>query len=127
MSALSYLSLHEYNKDALSNIDKVLKEFVKQASSLYSADIIKINLHQLTHLINFDIKLWGPLWTHSAFPYESMNGIFVSFIHGTQKFPKNAIKTIMYMQSIDVETSDFEFQHQSAKKLYYSLQNDKEQ
>jgi hypothetical protein len=125
VGALNYLSLFEYEKDELVSIDKILKEFVNQTSSLYSKETIKINLHQVLHLIKCDIQLWGPLWTHSAFPFESMNGILVSFIHGTKKFPKSAIKNVVYMQQIDGENRNITFKHESTRKIYQNLVNSK--
>ena len=72
-------------------------------------------------MIKEDIQLWGPLWTHSAFSFESMNGIFVSFIHGTQKFPKSAIKNMVYMQQITMENTGIEFKHEMTRKLYHNM------
>ena len=43
VGALNYLSLFEYEKDELVSIDKILKEFVNQTSTLYSKETIKIN------------------------------------------------------------------------------------
>ncbi len=32
-----------------------------------------LNSHYFTHLSKF-VRLWGPLWTHSLFGYESFDG-----------------------------------------------------
>ena len=37
--------------------------------------------HLLTHLCKF-VRLWGPLWTHSLFGYESKNGHIEYLFHG---------------------------------------------
>ena len=42
----------------------------------------KINVHLLSHLPHF-VKLFGPLWTHSAFAVEDSIGHLVSKAHGT--------------------------------------------
>lgn len=36
---------------------------------------------QCPHLPKY-VRLWGPLWTHSAFGYESKNGQLKHFFHG---------------------------------------------
>ena len=43
-----------------------------------------LNSHLLIHLADY-IKLWGPLWTHSAFGFESMNGHMNSMIHSKHR------------------------------------------
>lgn len=38
------------------------------------------NAHLLTHLAKY-VRLWGPLWTHSAFGFESKNGQLKYLFH----------------------------------------------
>jgi len=66
---LNYLNLYRYKYDKLNEIKKLLNSIVRDIPTLYSKEIVKINIHQLTHLIDCDIKLWGPIWTHNAFVY----------------------------------------------------------
>ena len=98
IGVLNYLNLSTYEYDKLNDIDNILNKLIKEIPILYNKEIVRINIHQLSHLITSDIKVWGPLWTHSSFIYESMNGVFISLIHGTQKVPKSAIYTLSYMQ-----------------------------
>ena len=42
----------------------------------------KINVHLLSHLPRY-VKLFGPLWTHSAFGFEDSIGHLVKKAHGT--------------------------------------------
>ena len=42
----------------------------------------KINVHLLGHLSHY-VKLFGPLWTHSAFAFEDAIGGLVKKSHGT--------------------------------------------
>ena len=41
-----------------------------------------INIHHMKHFI-FLVKEYGPLWTVSCFPYESMNSTLRKLVHGT--------------------------------------------
>ena len=42
-----------------------------------------MNNHLLLHLKMY-VQLYGPLWTHSAFPYEDNLGYLVRQAHGTK-------------------------------------------
>lgn len=41
------------------------------------------NVHQLLDLIS-DVENLGPLWIHSCFFFEDLNGDFRDLFHGTQ-------------------------------------------
>ena len=42
-----------------------------------------INVHLLQHLVHY-VHQYGPLWTHSCFPFEGLNGRLLKMYHGTQ-------------------------------------------
>ena len=92
------LTQHQIHQDLLPLIENNLTKFVKETEELYGSIHIRINLHQQLHLIEKDIKLWGLLWTHNSFIYESMNGILVRFIHGTKAIPRAAMYALSCMQ-----------------------------
>ena len=46
-----------------------------------------INFHLLLHL-PFYVRKFGPLWTHSAFPFESQMNNFLKNSHATHGIPK---------------------------------------
>jgi len=98
----------------------MLQSFVQDIPTLYLAETVCINLHMLMHVIT-DIELWGPLWTHSAFSFESMNGILTSFIHGTQKVPKSAVFAILAMQHNYLKRTKIQFNDFNAKLLQQRL------
>ena len=41
-----------------------------------------IKVHQLLHLVD-SVRCLGPLWAHSCFPFESLNGRIKRMFHGT--------------------------------------------
>lgn len=124
---MNYLNLYRYKYDKLNEIKKLLNSIVRDIPTLYSKEIVKINIHQLTHLIDCDIKLWGPIWTHNAFVYESMNGIFISHIHGTKKVPKSAINNLILLQNNPLKNIQIEFQNPNVTAFYEKLQSKKKQ
>ena len=122
---MKMLSSYSIEKECLSSIRELLVEFVKETQKLYEEETIRINIHQLLHLIDRDVNNWGLLWTHNAFSYESMNGLFIKFIHGTQLVPKSAVHAFSCMQQLPLKESKMEFLNQESKELYNKLQRNK--
>ena len=50
----------------------------------YSGSRVSLKVHQLSHITNC-VRNWGPLWTHSCFPFESINGRLKEHFYGTKK------------------------------------------
>jgi len=42
-----------------------------------------MNVHLLCHLV-LQVRNWGPLWSYSCFPFESVNGVIRKLFHGTR-------------------------------------------
>lgn len=64
--------------------EEMLKDYYKLLPELYGINSCTLNAHLLTHLSTF-VRLWGPLWMYSLFPFENMNGYLVSMIHSKYK------------------------------------------
>ena len=60
-----------------------LTEQVRRFDVLYEKRNLTCNLHLLLHLPD-NIKKFGPLWAVSCFPFENLNGILKSFVHGSR-------------------------------------------
>jgi Transposase family tnp2 len=75
------ISIHDFNiaRDML-----IL--FVSEFASMYGLHNMSYNVHQLLHVAD-TVQNWGPLWTTSAFPFESGNGLLKKLFHGTQGLP----------------------------------------
>jgi hypothetical protein len=115
------LTQHEITKDILPLIHSSLEDFVKGVGELYRESSIRINIHQLLHLID-DVTSWGLLWTHNSFIYESMNGTLMKFIHGTQSVPKGAIYALSCLQQIKIKELHIDFQSKEALLLFENFQ-----
>jgi hypothetical protein len=116
--------LCQYNmaKTNLDTIHGALVQFVAETENLYGFNHIRINIHQLLHLIHEDVIYWGLLWTHNAFIYESMNGYFIKLIHGTQLVPKSAVHAINIMQQMSSREFNIKFINQEANTLFQKFQ-----
>lgn len=68
----------------------MLCDFCLLIPQLYGETSCTHNMHLLTHLTKY-VRLWGPLWTHSTFGFESKNGYLKKFFHG---------KNLIYQQLV---------------------------
>lgn len=66
----------------LNKANILLHAFLKNAQLLYGQNFMGLNVHNLVHLVAM-VKMWGPLWAWSCFPFESFNGELKKTIHGT--------------------------------------------
>lgn len=51
------------------------------------------NVHQMEHIVK-SVRLWGPLWAHSAFPFEAGNGKIKSCIKAAKGIPNQICRTL---------------------------------
>ena len=71
----------------------MLKDFCNLLPSLYGENNCTHNVHLLSHLAKY-VRLWGPLWTHSAFGFENKSGLLKREFHGTNKIVKQLLFNI---------------------------------
>lgn len=83
VSAVFFLLQESVTYEEVNKADVMLLEFVVKFQLLYGETAMTFNVHLLTHLAK-SVKLWGPLWAHSAFVFESANGSLLKLVHGTK-------------------------------------------
>lgn len=83
VSAVFFLLQESITFEEVNKADIMLLEFVVKFQLLYGETAMTFNVHLLTHLAK-SVKLWGPLWAHSAFVFESSNGSLLKLVHGTK-------------------------------------------
>ncbi|KAL7286675.1 hypothetical protein TKK_0019062 [Trichogramma kaykai] len=64
----------------LDRVDEMLHLFVYLTEKNFKKKAMTYNVHQLLH-ISTSVKNWGPLWSHSAFAFESGNHNLLQAIH----------------------------------------------
>ncbi len=79
--------------------EELLKDFYSMLPSLYGTNSCTLNAHSLIHLGMF-VRLWGPLWTHSLFGFESFNGHLTSMIHSRYKVAEQLSFSLAVTQTI---------------------------
>lgn len=78
--AMHILLQNEISAAQIDAADEMLHDFCLLLPELYGETRCTHNAHLLTHLAKY-VRLWGPLWTHSAFGFESMNGQLKNLFH----------------------------------------------
>ena len=117
--ALLVCALHLLLQEDLkiSDIDvaeEMLKDFCALLPELYGKENCTFNAHLLLHLTYY-VRLWGPLWTHSAFGCENKNGVIKNLSHSKYKILNQIIFNIEVQQLVhhalaqqeDAETMNF--------------------
>lgn len=67
----------------LNRANEMLHKFVSNAEDLYSLTSLTYNVHQLLHLPT-SMYNWGPLYSHSTYPFESANCKLLQAIHSAK-------------------------------------------
>ena len=83
----------------LPAVDKNLVIFCQAFEKLYGLRFETINFHLLTHLTEC-VRLFGPLWTTSCFPFENANGFLVRCISGTNSSMTNMLVSARCLENI---------------------------
>lgn len=66
----------------LNEVEDSLNKFTACFELYYGKENMVMNVHLLKHLVQ-SVKNLGPLWTQSAFPFESYNGVLLKYVNGT--------------------------------------------
>ena len=87
--ALLVCAMHMLLSDRISQAkidaaEQMLMDFYILLPQLYGESSCTANAHLLSHLTKY-VRLWGPLWTHSAFGFESKNGQLRRLFHGNSE------------------------------------------
>lgn len=82
-SAAIYILLQKtITSEEVDRAEQMLDLFVKQHQELFGEQNMVMVVHLLTHLAE-SVRRLGPLWSHSAFPFERNNGCLLKLANGT--------------------------------------------
>lgn len=83
LSAAVYILLKStILKKEVDNAEIMLHRFVKDHQFFFGKECMVMNIHLLKHLAEC-VRNLGPLWCHSAFPFERNNGVLLKLVRGT--------------------------------------------
>jgi hypothetical protein len=84
--------------------EDMLAAYYELLPELYGKINCTLNSHLLIHLPKY-VRLWGSLWTHSAFGFESFNGFVTSMIHSKFKLGDQLLYSLDVADTLAVLTS----------------------
>ncbi|XP_054592230.1 uncharacterized protein [Nothobranchius furzeri] len=92
--------------EEINKADEMLFEFVARFQLLYGEASMTFNVHLLTHLSK-SVKLWGPLWAHSAFVFENANGGLLKLFHGTKCVALQIVNKFLLHRTVPLFSTRF--------------------
>lgn len=99
VSAIFILLQDGITENDLKKAEKMIEEFCRRFEELYDICFMTLNVHQLLHLVE-NVRNFGPLYTHSCFPFEDKNGKLLKMIRGTQNVDQQIIKGVSFLQKL---------------------------
>ena len=99
--ALFTLCLTNITQSQITHAEKLLLHFCIKFPKLYCERYQTANLHSLLHMAE-DVRNLGPLWTHSTFPFESLNGELLKLFHGTQNIVFQIVSAVNISRAVPI-------------------------
>ncbi|XP_037278000.2 uncharacterized protein LOC119170838 isoform X1 [Rhipicephalus microplus] len=101
VEALHIMLQRAISPTELTIAEGLLLEFHVRAELLFGKSVMTFNMHQLTHIAK-SVRHWGPLWAHSAFPFEAGNGSLKKAVKAANGIPHKVCR-VLQMESMVVE------------------------
>lgn len=90
LHAMMQGSIHQRELDTAEHL---LLTFVCKTQDLYGEAAMTYNIHQLLHIVK-SVRLWGPLWAHSSYPFECGNGKIKASIKAANGIPHQVCRML---------------------------------
>ena len=100
--AVRLLSNRELKEQNIEDAEELINLFFEDFVQLYGEELQTFNFHAMRHLVE-QVKRNGPLWSFTAFGFESANGQLTTSVPGTIKNPKKLIEKFIKHQKAHVD------------------------
>jgi hypothetical protein len=100
--AMRLLLADEISQADIEIAENLLGLYWRLTEEYYGLKHCKINVHLLGHLSHY-VKLFGPLWTHSAFAFEDAIGGLVKKSHGTHDIANQIVTSFILQWRLHVQ------------------------
>ena len=109
--------------EALAKAEILLTTFYSHFEHLYGRGSCGINIHNTGEHLVWYVKLWGPLWAWSCFPFEDNNAVVLKSVHGTgnvvkQLLQQRDVQAMLRTYNISHKSKQVKKQHECANCLY---------
>ena len=123
--AMHVLLSEAINLEDLDIAHEMLVTFHDTVGDLYSPSMYTANMHSLVHTVPL-VRLWGPLWAHSMFGFENLNGYLGGFHHGTRRKVSQISFGLELLQSLPSKLQELcEEESETTKRYLKQLLNKK--
>lgn len=106
----------------LERTNMLLTRFVSEFEALYEETELTYNLHQLLQVI-LNVQRWDPVWSNSAYIFESFIGTLAKMIHGPKHIGKELVNKLQIIQGLQVMSSTKQLQSAFASDLCLGKSN----
>lgn len=101
--AIFTLCLTNVTLSLVAHAEQLLLHFCVKFGKLCSERYQTANWHSLLQMPE-DVRNLGPLWTHSTFPFENLNGELLKLFHGTQNIVFQIVSAVNINRAIPTLT-----------------------
>lgn len=67
--------------------------FLSELKEKYGENKLTYNSHIASHVAEY-VRMYGPAWSWSTYPFEDFNGFFKQLVHGTNKIDIEVVNTL---------------------------------
>ena len=99
VTAVHIFLKQDISETQIAAAEAMIDTFCKLLPELYGEESCTANAHCLTHLAKY-VRLWGPLWTHSAFGFKSMNGHLKHLFHSCNQVHDQLVFSVQVSQTL---------------------------
>ena len=87
------------SNDDLNLSQRLIMDFIFATEKLYGKQHLSMNVHLCAHLKDSVFHL-GPLWSHSAFIFESCNSTLLNYVKSSNGVPLQIISRYLLQRNI---------------------------
>ncbi|XP_044019144.1 uncharacterized protein LOC122859546 isoform X2 [Aphidius gifuensis] len=99
VAAINILLQNSIVEESLKDAEVLLIRFVVGFQELYGKRAMSYNIHLLLHICR-SVRNWGPLWTHSTFPFENQNRFLLNLKHSPARIIPQISQRFLSFQKI---------------------------
>ena len=99
--AIHILLQESLTTSQITAAELMLCDFMALLPELYGEHSCTMNAHLLTHLAKY-VRLWGPLWTHSAVGFENKNSHLKYLFHSRSDFVDQLVFNMDVQQTLQL-------------------------
>lgn len=107
VGAVQLLIDDEVTESDIVEAEGYLELFVRNTNTNYGLFECTYNVHQLLHL-GESVRRWGPLWSHTCFPFEAAIGRLKKVLSAFRGIPHQVVRRLDLIRSLNIMSSSLD-------------------